>query len=290
MNIKPSVLFHPTLLRSFIAVADERSFSKAAMRLNSLQPTVSHHMARLEAILDRRLLSRGSRGIVLTAAGETLLPIARSIIVSYEMANGLNVGSLKGRIQLGASEDFALARLPPILQNFKHIHEEVDLVVTIASSATLDQKLADRELDLAVVECMTDQRSGYRLRREQLEWFALPQYGPTRLGEMPIVLSTPPSAIRDLTIAALNNAGMPWREACTASSFLGLRAAALAGLGATPLLPIVNAGGLQRVPAGLGFPPLPQIEMVLVVANESPVVMELTRQFFEAYQDDGSLV
>jgi DNA-binding transcriptional LysR family regulator len=67
------------LLRCFIAVAEERSFTRAAYRLFESQPTVSRQVRRLEELLRTELFARGGGGVRLTPAGAALLPPARRV-------------------------------------------------------------------------------------------------------------------------------------------------------------------------------------------------------------------
>jgi DNA-binding transcriptional LysR family regulator len=83
-------------LAYFAAVAEELSFARAAQRLHIVQPAVSQQVRRLERALRVQLFDRGSRHVRLTAAGERLLPEARSILsavqrtrqVAAEIADG----------------------------------------------------------------------------------------------------------------------------------------------------------------------------------------------------------
>ena len=68
------------LLTTFREVAVRRSFSDAAAALDFTQPAVSQHIARLERVLDVRLLERGARGVGLTPAGEVLLRHAAALL------------------------------------------------------------------------------------------------------------------------------------------------------------------------------------------------------------------
>jgi DNA-binding transcriptional LysR family regulator len=70
----------PQLLRSFVAVAEERHFTRAATRLYLAQQAVSRHVRRLEEQLGVALLTRSTRRVELTAAGERLLPRARRLL------------------------------------------------------------------------------------------------------------------------------------------------------------------------------------------------------------------
>jgi len=74
----------PKLLRSFVAVAEELHFTRAAARLFLAQQAVSRHVNRLEADLGVELFDRTSRQVTLTAAGRRLLPAARQLLALHD--------------------------------------------------------------------------------------------------------------------------------------------------------------------------------------------------------------
>jgi DNA-binding transcriptional LysR family regulator len=80
----PSVTTHhdlpPRLLATFVAVAEDRNFTDTARRLYMSQSGVSRQIAALERHLDVPLVSRSTRSVTLTPAGEALLPEARRVL------------------------------------------------------------------------------------------------------------------------------------------------------------------------------------------------------------------
>lgn len=82
-----------TLLRYFLAVVDEGSFTRAAVRCRVTQPTLSAGIARLEALLGEPVLTRSSRRVALTAAGSRLLGPARRIETEFARAEGGELAS-----------------------------------------------------------------------------------------------------------------------------------------------------------------------------------------------------
>ncbi|WP_158942855.1 LysR family transcriptional regulator [Streptomyces sp. ERV7] len=73
-------------LRGFLALADEKHFTRAAKRMNVSQPTLSRNIRRLEELVGRRLLERTTRQVALTPAGEELYDQLRVIIPRLEAA------------------------------------------------------------------------------------------------------------------------------------------------------------------------------------------------------------
>jgi len=78
--------YDPAQLRTFLAVAQTRSFTQAAARLGIRQPTVSQHVRKLETAVGRVLVLRDTHTVALTSDGEAMIGFARSILASHEQA------------------------------------------------------------------------------------------------------------------------------------------------------------------------------------------------------------
>ena len=112
--------FDPTLLRTFLAVANGLSFTRAAEQLGLSQPTVSQHVRRLEDSAGRQLISRDTRTVSLTDNGEAMAGFARSILAANDEAVSYFTGSaMSGRLRFGAADELALSELPTILRQFR---------------------------------------------------------------------------------------------------------------------------------------------------------------------------
>src|SRR5271154_4443701 len=125
-------LYDPVLLRSFIAVAEIKSFTLAARQIGLSQSTVSQHITRLEQQIGRNLLARDTHSVTPTPDGDALLPFARRAIEANERIDGYFKGSdLRGVIRFGAAEEFVYTALPDILAEFINTRHEIDLELTV---------------------------------------------------------------------------------------------------------------------------------------------------------------
>jgi len=119
-----------TRLRVLVAVARHGSVTRAAQALNYAQPSVSHHLARLEAETGTKLIQRAGRGIRLTDAGRLLAERATEVIGRLDAAeNELAVfnGLRAGRLRLAAFPS-ALGTIVPAAAAILHEqHPTVDL-------------------------------------------------------------------------------------------------------------------------------------------------------------------
>jgi len=260
-NHDERAVFDPNLLATFVTVAQARSFSEAGRRLGLQQSTVSQHVRRLEEAASRRFFVRDTHSVALTADGEAMLALAQGILKANERARRYFAGSnLRGRVRLGASEDFVQSRLPEVLRELTRAHRAVDLELTVGLSVGLLEALDAGLLDLVLAKRRPGEDRGQLVRREKLVWLGSDPALADPDRPLPLILYPPPGISRAIALEVLERAGRSWRVVCTSSSFSGLNAAALAGLGITVL-------GDGFVPAGLtvlpGLPDLGHIEFVI---------------------------
>src|SRR5512141_2811238 len=125
-------------LRSFIAIAETGSFTKAAEVVNKTQSAVSMQMKRLEERLDRPVFVRDGRASKLTEDGQRLLDYARRIIkLNIETIAAFTDEELSGRVRLGVPDDYADRYLPEIMARFSRGYPGVELTVSCEPSGDL---------------------------------------------------------------------------------------------------------------------------------------------------------
>jgi len=137
-------------LRYFIAVAEEMHFGKAAARLHMTQPPVSQAIQALEATLGTPLFIRSTRQIMLTAAGQVLLPEARKLLQQAQ-----NLPQLAQRAAAGQEGHLSLAFisiadysiLPPTLREFRRSYPGVSIELREATSNVQLDALEKNEID-----------------------------------------------------------------------------------------------------------------------------------------------
>jgi LysR family transcriptional regulator, transcriptional activator of the cysJI operon len=150
------------LLRIFCAVAEQRSFSRAARTLFISQPAVSKAVRELEHQLDLPLIERGAggaRGVRLTESGQALLDHARGIFALERAASDevrARVGLKRGRLMVGASTTIAGYWLPPYAAEFARQYPSIQLQVRVGNTQAIAQALVGCEIDLALVEGAID--------------------------------------------------------------------------------------------------------------------------------------
>jgi DNA-binding transcriptional LysR family regulator len=254
------------LIRTFVTVVEARNFTKAGHRLGRSQSAVSLQVRRLEDQLAVTLLSRDPRHVVLTDDGEAFLPQARRLLrVNDEILAEVRGDDIEGEVRLGAPEDFATVHLPEILGQFARRHPRVALTVTCDLTLHLLDKLRDGQLDIALVkrEPLGPDR-GVRVWREPLVWVASDDSVLETSAAVPLILAPSPCVYRRRAIAALDDAGRPWRCAYTSPSLAGQHAALRAGLGMTVLPLDMAPPDLAILGEASGLPRLPDAEIALL--------------------------
>jgi DNA-binding transcriptional LysR family regulator len=256
------------LVRSFVAIAEVKSFTRAGERLGRSQSAISLQIRRLEDQIGVRLLSRDPRHVVLTPEGEAFLPQARRLLrLNDEILSGLSGGDVAGEVRLGAPEDFATAHLPDILGEFIRANPKATLAVTCDLTLNLLEQLRDGALDLALVKREPlGPDVGTRVWREPLVWVGADESMAEADGPLPLVVAPSPCVYRKRAITALEKAGRPWRCAYTSPSLAGQQAALRAGLGITVLPREMAPSDLVRLGPKHGLPELADTEIALMRA------------------------
>jgi DNA-binding transcriptional LysR family regulator len=140
-------------LRAFVAVAEERNFTRAAERLHLAQQAVSKSVAQLEAELGVELLERTTREVRLTAAGASLLEDGREVLVSADdaFARAVEVGrGLSGTVRVGVSPSLGPALRDAVVRVLRAGAPELSVSVLEVRPGDVARMLHDRELDLVL--------------------------------------------------------------------------------------------------------------------------------------------
>jgi DNA-binding transcriptional LysR family regulator len=137
----------------FVAIAEERQFTRAAQRVLVAQPAISAQIRRLERELGETLFHREPRSAQLTEAGEALLPHARAALAAAERARESIAslrGLLRGRLRIGVAGPID-QRLAQALGDFRRAHPAVEILLTEQHNEPLLASLANGEVDAGVV-------------------------------------------------------------------------------------------------------------------------------------------
>jgi DNA-binding transcriptional LysR family regulator len=250
-------------LRYLVAVADERGFTRAAARLHVAQPSVSGSIRSLERELGTELFHRSGGSVVLTSAGEALLPWARQVLDDCEAGRAAVsdlIGLRRGRLSLGATPSLTTQLLAPVVSQFHLRYPGLELSLREDGSRSLVSALERGELDLAVV-ILPINRSWVRTEALVEEDLVLavpsghhlaghPSASITDLEHVPLVMFRDGYDLREVTVAACRNAGFAPRFSVEGLEMDGALALCAAGLGATvvPASVVAPNGPLVALP------------------------------------------
>ena len=245
------------LLATFVAVADEQSFTKAARKLGIGKGTVSRAVAQLEAQLGAELVHRTTRAVALSTAGVALYErVAPHVSALNQAVQKLpeRAAIPSGELRMTAPQDFATVVLPDVLTHFARRYPEVRIDLR-ASNRHVDLVAEGYDLAIRAATKMKDSTlTARRLGTGGLTFYAAPSYvarrgRPKRIGDPDHDWLLHPFARAALKLSP----GTPARFVC--DDFLVMRALARAGAGIGMMpsfiaAPSVSLGELEDVELG----------------------------------------
>jgi DNA-binding transcriptional LysR family regulator len=169
-------------LKAFVAIAEARTFTAAALRIHYTQAALSMQIKQLEKEVGVPLFTRMPRRVVLTEAGERLLERAHHILREHDAALSELAelaGAKHGRLRVGsASAMVSSDALPVILKKLRKTHQNAEVSVLSGTSDELVRKILGGEIDMAFVSLPVQARNVETelLSRDQLVAIASPRH------------------------------------------------------------------------------------------------------------------
>jgi len=245
-------------LKAFVAVADHRSFTRAAAMLNRTQSAVSMQIKRLEDRFGVSLFHRTKAKVDLSSAGEGLLGYARRILILNDEAVGrLYEHKVEGIVRLGVMDDYATFVVPPLLSSFLAGYPLIHIEMETGLTASMVSRLGD-SFDLVIAMHPEGRGDGEFLRREQAVWAVGASHPIEKQDPLPVALYPQGCLFRKWAIEALDTARRPWRLAFVSHSLAAVEAITAQGLAVTViksgmfpprLKSLSNRDGMPRLPA-----------------------------------------
>lgn len=173
-------------LRTLLTVADLGSFTAAAKALHLAPPTVTLHVAQLEARLGARLLHRAPAGVTTTSAGSLLIDKARRLLAEADdllQTVERQIASRGGRVRLGASTGALAHLLPQALEALAAQHPEIEVQVAVVTSEEALARLVAGTMDIGIVALPQPALRGLRVqdwRRDPVLAFIPADWEPPR--------------------------------------------------------------------------------------------------------------
>lgn len=260
------------LLRSFVAISEARSLSRAASRVGRTQSALSQQLKRLEEILEQPLFQRTGRGVLLTAHGERLLAHAQRILRLHDEAMAdLSAKGLSGTIRFGCPDDYAAVFLPYLLRQFASQHPSVLVEVICALTPRLLQQWDKHALDLALISLPDSAPDETIIRREPLVWVGCPGTETADFDPLPLALSSPDTLDHLAARASLDRAGRGYRIAYASDSLAGLTALVRSGQAIAVLTRTAVPADLCILDTTATLPALPSVGISLKLGRSTPL-------------------
>ncbi len=277
-----SVALDPDLLQAFLSVAELRSFTRAAVKLNRTQSAVSMQVKRLEQRIGAELLRRSTVHVELTASGEAMIGYARRILaIGDEAVARLKEHRIEGHVRLGTMDDYGTLVVPALLASFAALYPNIQIEMQTGLTATMPERLGEA-FDLVIAMHPPGEGGGTLLRREQAIWALGATRSPLALRPLPVALYPQGCLFRKWATAALDQSGLPWRLAFVSHSLAAVEAVAAQGLAVT----VVKAGtcppSLRAALPEDGLPPLPCADIRLHRCHRPSAAATLLADHVEA--------
>jgi len=258
-------------LKTFVAIAESGSFTRAADAVHKTQSAVSMQMRRLEERIGKAIFVRDGRVSKLTEEGERLLGYARRMVrLSDETLCAFDDAGLSGSVRLGTPDDYADRFLPEILARFARSNPRVEVTVVCEPSLTLMDLARRAEIDLAIVTACGEMATEV-VRQEPLLWVTSASHRIEEEEVLPLAMSKPPCIWRTAGLDSLAAIGRKYRVLYTSGNSTAISAAVLAGLAVTVLAESALRPGMRVLSEAEGFPRLPSCEIGMIRSWNRPV-------------------
>jgi DNA-binding transcriptional LysR family regulator len=257
----------PDLLRAFVAVVDQRSFTRAATALNRTQSAVSSQIKRLEDQVGQTLLDRSTTHVDVTPAGESLVGYARRILsLGEEAIQRLHEHEVEGRVRLGVMEDYGTIHMPGLLKSFALAYPAVEIQMETGLTSTMVERIGP-DFDIVIAMHPVGERSGTLLSRERAIWVGSHLLDVNASEPLPLALYHSGCLFRKWALEALDRSGRAWRLAFISHSLSAVEAVAAQGLAVTVVKEGTRPSSLTVLGKADGLPKLPLAEIRLHTAS-----------------------
>ena len=258
-------------LRSFLAIVDTGSFTRAAERVNKTQSAVSMHIRRLEERLGCDLFLKEGRGVRLSGEGERLIDFARRMLQAEASAlAAMAKKGLAGRVRMGIPDDYAEPFLADVLSSFSHHHPLVEVMVLCEGSRSLAKRIEANDLDIALITDCADVGTVEIIREEPLVWVAGARMAIDLAAPLPLALGNSACDWRAMAMTALQAAGITGRLMVVSNNYAAIAPVVKAGLALTVLPLGAVQPGLRIVGGNEGLPALGTTRMGIAMAPVRP--------------------
>ena len=249
-------------LRTFIAVADTRGFTKAGRQVNRSQSAVSMQIKRLEDEVGKPVFERIGKTVKLTTEGSLLIKYARRMVKEHDDAvMALSKPALKGFIRFGSPEHYTAGVLPKLLARFAASYPDVIVEMRCENSDEIKAAVDKGDLDIGLCTQISD--GGQVIYHDPVVWVAGPGFTVQEDQTLPLAVFEEDCIFRGWATGALEQTSIPYRIVYVSRSISGILDAVRAGLAIAPVVQSNVPSDLKIVGMEEGLPVLPVSNVVL---------------------------
>ncbi len=269
MNKSERMVCNSHLLRTFVAVAESQSITRAAEMLGRTQSAISVQAKTLEETLEVALFVRQSTGMLLTAEGEKLLPVARQIVSELTQVGIMFDDPLRGCIRVGIPDDYMDSVLQNVLLQFANHHPNVEVTAHFGCTSKFPEAIRNNTLDVAVV-AERNVKATNRLASEPNVWLSSPKMKIGPEDTVPLAILDRDCDWRNFGSDALSASGRSWRIAYASENFSGVKSAIRSGLAVSILPRLLKDTTMIELGEEVGFPALPSTRRGILASENAP--------------------
>lgn len=265
-------------LRTFIALAETKGFTKAGIQVNRSQSAVSMQIKRLEAEIEKKLFQRIGKTAVLTDEGKILINYARRIVKEHDDAiRALSRPNLEGGIRFGSPEHYTVGVLPRLLARFTSAYPDVRVEMRCENSDKIKSSIDDGSLDIGICTQISD--GGQVISHDPVVWVAKKEFIYQPHNPLSIAVFDEDCIFRTWAVEALQKSNIEYRIVYVSQSISGLIDAVRAGFAVAPIIKSNVPDDLKIIGLDQGLPVLPVSNIALHKTKKK------TSQIIECFSD-----
>lgn len=222
-------------LRTFLALAEAKNFTKTGTLVNLSQSAVSMQIKRLENEVGKKLFDRIGKRVKLTTEGSILIKYAMRIVKEHDEAvEALSNPNLEGHIRFGSPEHYTAGVLPNLLARFARSYPDVTVEMRCENSDVIKECVDKGELDLGI--CTQISEGGQVIAHDSVVWAASPEFVLQKHKPLSLATFEEGCIFRTWALQALEKAGIAYRIVYVSRSISGLLDAVRAGFAIAPII------------------------------------------------------
>lgn len=273
-------------LRTFVTVAELKSFSKASKRLHRVQSAISQQIQKLETQVGETLFTRSTSKVELTSKGELLLNYAVQILNLNDKAlYKLKEQKLTGRLKVGTSDTYASCFFRDLLRLSTELYPDIEIEIQCGYSKDIWALYEQGKLDLVLTQSCPSEINHEVLHIEPLKWVCSKTSNVYNKRPIPLALFSEGCGDRDIALRALNIKNIDYRINFISTSHAGILAAISSGTCVTAMLVSTIDSSFKILNEEDGYPQLASLELSIAYRDQaedqpSHLFAQLVRDYF----------